>query len=215
MQAIENMNIVLKLNALWQPTGFAPVWKSVVDLVAGFNSYALDIEYERDADGTPNFEHPTRMTPMTWEEWTTLPVRSWDYALRSQYLTIRVPTVLVAKNFRDMPIKRFRGLPTFRQIYQRDHGVDQYSGQPLSEGEASVDHVIPRSRGGDESWTNKVLTHKLVNSRKGNRLNKEAGLHLIRRPEAPRPVPASALIREIKHPDWTPFIIGVTTRGRN
>jgi 5-methylcytosine-specific restriction endonuclease McrA len=206
MQSIEDRPIVLKLNALWQPVGYGLVWKSVVDLVAGENSYALDIDYERQEDGTPDFERPKYMTPMTWEEWITLPIREWDLVLHSQHLTIRVPTVLVAKNYSKVHIKRFKGNPTFYQIYLRDRGIDQYNGRPLKESDASVDHVIPRSRGGDDSWTNKVLTSKPTNWKKGNRLNEEVGLHLIRTPEEPRPLPVSATLREVRHPDWTPFI---------
>jgi len=206
MQGIENKVLVLKLNSLWQPVGMATVWKSVVDLAAGINSVALDIDYALDDDGNPNFEHPMHITPCTWDEWITLPVREWDFALHSPSITIRVPTVLVAKNFKDMPIRRFGGQPSFYQIWTRDRGVDQYTGQPLKEHEASVDHVVPVSRGGDNSWTNKVLAAKVLNYRKGNRLNSEVGLRLIRVPEAPRPIPVSATLRDIKHPDWTPFI---------
>lgn len=206
MEGIENKVTVLKLNAFWQPVGMAKVWKSVVDLAAGINSLALDMEYTLDDDGNPNFERPVRITPCTWDEWITLPVREWDFALHSPSVTIRVPTVLVAKNFKDMPIRRFGGQPSFYQIWTRDRGVDQYTGQPLKEHEASVDHVIPVSRGGDNSWTNKVLAGKTLNYRKGNHLNSEVGLRLIRVPEAPRPIPVSATLRDIKHPDWTPFI---------
>lgn len=206
MEGIENKVIVLKLNALWQPVGLGLVWKSVVDLAGGMNSLALDIEYAMQPDGSPDFEHPTRITPMTWEEWITVPVREWDLALHSPNLTIRVPTVLVAKNFKDMPIRRYGGQPNFYQVWLRDKGIDQYTGQALRESEASMDHVVPRSRGGPHTWSNVVLSGRALNWKKGNRLNSEVGLRLIRKPEEPRPIPASALLKDIRHPDWTPFI---------
>jgi 5-methylcytosine-specific restriction endonuclease McrA len=207
MKGIENRAIVLKLNNLWQPVGMGLVWKSVVDLAAGLNCYALDIDYAMDADGEPDFDRPTKMIPCDWDTWCTLPVRPWDFVLHSPSTVIRVPTVLIAKNYSKMPVRRFRGNPNFHQIWLRDNGTDQYTGKKLQEGEGSVDHVLPRSRGGDNSWGNVVLTHKRINWKKGNKLNSEVGLKPIRPPAEPRPVPASAIIRDAKHVDWKHFLI--------
>lgn len=207
MSDIVNKAIVLKLNSCWQPIGHAVVWKSVVDLVAGENCYALDIDYVMDDDGNPDFSKPKGMVPCDWEAWCKLPIRKWDDVLRSPSLTVRVPTVLIAKNFSKMPVRSFGGQPNFHQIWLRDRGVDQYTGKTLKVGEGSLDHVLPRSKGGRHTWTNVVLTHKHINWNKGNRLNTEVGLKLIRQPVAPRPVPASALIQEAKHEDWRHFLI--------
>lgn len=203
---IANALIVLKLNRIWQPVGFATVEKSIVDLAAGFACHALNIDYVLDDDGNPNFDQPSTMFAVDWDEWITLPVRPWDLVVHSPSITIRVPTVLIAKNFDRMPWVRFGGRPNFSQIWKRDEGVDQYTGRKLEEREASIDHVIPRSRGGRNGWNNLVLTHKHINYRKGNRLNGEAGLKLIRKPTAPRPVPISQTIQEARHQDWRHFL---------
>lgn len=199
--------IVLKLNRVWQPVGFATVEKSIVDLCAGVACQALNIEYALDDDGNPNFNQPTTMYAVDWDEWITLPIRPWDLAVHSPSITIRVPTVLIAKHFERMPWVRFGGRPSFNQIWKRDDGVDQYSGKRLHEKEASIDHVVPRSRGGRNGWDNLVLTNKRTNYMKGNRLNSEVGLKLIRKPTAPAPVPISQTIREARHRDWRHFLI--------
>ena len=199
--------IVLKLNRAWQPVGFATVQKSIVDLAAGEAVQALNIDYAFDDDGNPNFNQPTVMHAVDWDEWITLPIRPWDLVVHSPSITIRVPTVLIAKHFQEMPWVRFGGRPGFGQIWNRDGGVDQYTGKKLSEREASIDHVIPRSRGGRNGWGNLVLTSKRINYMKGNKMNEEAGLKLIRKPTAPRPVPVSATIKEARHRDWTHFLM--------
>ena len=60
---------------------------------------------------------------------------------------------------------------------------------------ASLDHVLPRSRGGADTWENLVWSAKEVNQRKADRLPHEAGLKLLSVPRAPKELPASALIR--------------------
>jgi hypothetical protein len=59
-----------------------------------------------------------------------------------------------------------------------------------------------------------VLSHKVVNHKKGNRTPEEAGLRLMRPPEAPRAVPATAFIRNtLKVKDWEVFLSGQTVDG--
>lgn len=205
MTDITQKAIVLKLNRLWQPVGYGIVQKAIVDLVAGV-SQAINIEYAVLDGGKPDFENVTSMQAMDWDEWVTLPVRPWDFAIHSKYLSVRVPTVLVAKEFAEMPVRKFEGKPTGAAVFARDRGIDQYTGKKLSADEASVDHVLPSSRGGKNEWENVVLTHKDINFMKGNQLNSEVGLHLIRQPKAPPPLPLSALVTSIRHPDWKPFL---------
>ena len=203
---IEKAVICLHLNANWIPCGFASVEKTIVDLCAGINCKALNIEYQIDDDGNPNFEKILSMTPLDWEDWIKLQPRPWDLEIHSPSITIRVPTVIIAKNYAKMPIHTFRGKPNKKAVWKRDKGIDQYTGKSLVETDATIDHVLPRSRGGHSNWENLVLTHKHLNWRKGNKLNEEVGLKLIKLPKAPHPVPAYALIREAKHVDWKHFL---------
>jgi hypothetical protein len=122
---------------------------------------------------------------------------------------MRAPTVLIARNFNKMPVKRFRGKPSKEAIRMRDADIDQYTGLPLKSEDATIDHIIPKSRGGDDTWENLVQTHKDINSKKGNKLNSEIGLRLIRAPKVPGPIPVNLLIKEARHPDWRPFLIKV------
>jgi 5-methylcytosine-specific restriction endonuclease McrA len=168
---------------------------------------ALDIEYELDDNGQPIFDEAKSMNPVSWEEWMLLPIRPWDLAINSPTRSIRVPTVIIATNFNKMPIKTFKGKPSKDGIWNRDQGICQYTGKKLSKDQSTIDHVIPRSKGGLDTWTNMVVCDKSLNSKKGNKMNSELGLKLKKEPVEPSPTPVSALIREAKHHTWKHFLI--------
>jgi 5-methylcytosine-specific restriction endonuclease McrA len=101
--------------------------------------------------------------------------------------------VIVAINFARVPKKRPKLCA--KTIRERDGSRCQYTGQLLKPEDGSLDHVLPRSRGGADTWENLVWSSKDVNSRKGNRLPHEAGLKLLSLPRAPKELPVTALIR--------------------
>ena len=82
-----------------------------------------------------------------------------------------------------------------KAIRERDGNRCQYTGRILHPNEGSLDHVVPRSRGGKDAWENLVWSAKEVNQRKADRLPHEAGLKLLSVPRAPKELPVSALIR--------------------
>lgn len=218
MGNIINKLLVLKLNRAWSPIGFSTVGRAIVDLAAGLSARALDFDYEKDKDGNYLLDeygepvgNPTNMVPVDWDDWLKLPVRPFDEVVHygNGEKIMRVPTVLIAKNYNKMPYKTFRGKPSKEAIWIRDNGTDQYTGKKLRREDATIDHVLPQSKGGKDQWENLVTTHKKINSEKGNKLNHEAGLKLIKTPKAPPPIPLSAMIREVKHPTWKPFLVNV------
>jgi 5-methylcytosine-specific restriction endonuclease McrA len=212
MNNVANKLICLNLNANWQPVGFKTVKDAIVDLCGAESNgkpstMALDIEYELDENGQPIFDEAKSMNPVSWEEWMMLPIRPWDLAINSPTRSIRVPTVIIATNFNKMPIKTFKGKPSKDGIWNRDQGICQYTGKKLTKDQSTIDHVIPRSKGGLDTWTNMVVCDKTLNSKKGNKMNSELGLKLKKEPVEPSPTPVSALIREAKHHTWKHFLI--------
>ena len=138
-------------------------------------------------------EGEDHIRPVTWEEWITLPVRDQDEAVHTVRGQIRVPTVVVAVNYAKVPKKRPKLCA--RTIRERDHNRCQYTGRMLRPDEGSLDHVVPRSRGGRDSWENLVWASKEVNQRKADRLPHEAGLKLLTAPRVPKELPVTALLR--------------------
>lgn len=150
-------------------------------------------------------EGADHIRPVPWDEWITLPIRAQDQAVRTVRGPIRVPTVIVAVNFARVPKKRPKLCA--RAIRERDGNRCQYTGQVLRPDEGSLDHVVPRSRGGRDAWENLVWASKRVNARKGNRLPHEAGLKLLKPPRAPRELPVTALLRNAHGvTDWRLFL---------
>ena len=82
-----------------------------------------------------------------------------------------------------MPRDAHRRKITRRAVFARDSWTCQYCG---SRSNLTVDHVIPRSKGGSSSWENIVASCAPCNRRKGDRLPRQAGMHPRRAPRTPR-----------------------------
>ncbi|HEV2691815.1 MAG TPA: HNH endonuclease [Verrucomicrobiae bacterium] len=180
MNDMLNKNIVLVLNRNWQAINIRTPADAFCQMATNAAT-ALDIEGE------------SHIRPVEWSEWITLPVRADDLAVRTARGMIRVPTVIVAVNYAKVPKKRPK--LNAKTIRERDGNRCQYTGKLLAPDEGNLDHVVPRSRGGQDTWENLVWSDKAVNSRKGNRLPHEAGLKLLSVPRAPKELPVSAMIR--------------------
>jgi 5-methylcytosine-specific restriction endonuclease McrA len=199
--------IVLSLNRAWQVIGHRTVKQALIALTGGAAglppALGVDIAYGPFDDGSWNFDHPIYLNPLPWEEWIGLPVRDFDFSISTPKLHVRVPTVVVSTQYDRMPVRVPR--VSRRAIFERDRGVCQYTGEFVGK-QGNLDHVVPRDRGGRDSFENLVWSKKEINSLKANRLPHEAGLRLMRKPKAPSPLPFSATVREARHPDWRHFL---------
>jgi len=185
MSELLNKSIVLVLNRNWQAINIRTPQDAFCQMATN-TATALDIDLGDDMEARA-------MRPVTWDEWLTLPVRPQDNAVQTVRGAIRVPTVIVAVNYAKVPKKRPKLCS--KTIRERDGNRCQYTGELLKPEEGSLDHVVPRSRGGADAWENLVWSSKDVNARKGNRLPHEAGLKLLTVPRTPKELPVSALIR--------------------
>jgi hypothetical protein len=203
MSDVLNKLTVLKLNANWQPLEWTTPKRAFIDMCGGQyggTPPALGIDISFDEDGNLTYAHPTK-----WEDWQKLPVRECDLSVITKTGPVRVPTVLVAPNYREMPLVEIA--LSNEAILQRDGLVDQYTGEKLTRAEATVDHVVPKDRGGAaKDWSNMVTCRKDRNHKKGNKLNEEVGYKLIRKPFKPKAMPKSFLIDKAKRPEQAPFI---------
>ncbi len=100
---------------------------------------------------------------------------------RSAKLDLPAPSVLRLRRYVHVPY-RPRAALTRRGVFLRDGGACQYCGRSAE----NVDHIVPRSRGGDHTWENVVASCRRCNSRKEARTPEEAGMRLRRQPAAPR-----------------------------
>ena len=196
---ILNKSIVLVLNRNWQAINVRTPQEAFC-MMATNVATGLDIEV---GDGA----RAEALRPVNWDEWITLPIRPQDAAVHTVRGAIRVPTVIVAVNYAKVPKKRPKLCA--KTIRERDGNRCQYSGRMLRPDEGSLDHVLPRSRGGKDVWENLVWSAKEVNQKKADRLPHEAGLKLLSVPRAPKEMPVSAFIRNTHGvAEWKLFMKG-------
>ena len=195
MTGILNEATVLVLNRNWQAINVRTPADAFCQMATNVAT-ALEIESEDS------------LRPVTWDEWITLPIREQDNCVHTTRGAIRVPTVIVCSNYAKVPKKRPALSP--RNIRERDGYRCQYTGRPLRPEEGSIDHVVPRSRGGKTSWENCVLAHKEINARKADRLPHEAGLRLLAKPRVPAELPVTVTIRNSQGiKDWGLFLVNL------
>jgi 5-methylcytosine-specific restriction endonuclease McrA len=188
---------VLKLNKNWQPFFIDTGMNALINLYKG-TVRAINIEYAGD--------EPQSFEPLTWDKWVKLPVGREHFSVHTTSFKIRIPTVVICERYNKIPVKR-RQL-TKQSIFERDHGICQYTGQKLSYKTASIDHVVPKSKGGKHRWDNVVISHIDVNCRKSDLSVEQAGLKLLKKPAEPKALPASFHIKnEHKIKDWNYFLI--------
>jgi len=116
---------------------------------------------------------------------TTLVPPDADYVeIRGVSQAIIIPTIIIlvlSRAFVPRP-----PIPTKASVYDRDAGTCAYCGKPLPRHSATIDHVIPRAQGGQDTWHNLVLSCARCNQKKGNQTPGQAGMRLLHQPYTPR-----------------------------
>jgi hypothetical protein len=184
---------VLALNANWQAIDVYTPQKAFCMMASGAASGI-------DTSGGS-------MVPVRWDQWITLPGDVGAEAAMTAKGPIRIPRVIIAVNYKHLRIKT-ESL-THEVIARRQDFRCAYTGQRVRRKNWSLDHVIPKSRGGSSSWDNLVIADREVNSRKGDRTPAEAGLRLLHKPRPPRRMVPCDAIRQrfgVLFREWEPFV---------
>ena len=125
--------------------------------------------------------------------------------LQSVHFAVEIPRVIRLLSYDKAPRHGMRF--NRRNVFARDGNRCQYCGQRFSTSELSLDHVLPRSQGGDMAWKNIVCCCVACNSRKGGRTPQQAGMQLIREPKRPRQNPLlQGKLRNPKYESWKAFL---------
>lgn len=157
---------VLVLNRNWIPLGVVTVRRAIVLMLT------------TDQDGRPKaMSLDNDLSMHDWTSWSELD--SGINSVRTCSRAFRSPSVLISRTDA-MP----RLAPSFskRAILRRDRYACQYCGSPY---ELTIDHVIPRSLGGGNGWTNCVTACYPCNHSKGDRTPEQAGMKLLSKPSRP------------------------------
>ncbi len=127
--------------------------------------------------------------------------------LRSETMAIDRPEVIRLVTFVRVPRDIHRRRITRRAVLARDGWTCQYCGS--SRPGLTVDHVIPRSRGGESVWENIVASCAPCNRKKGNRLPREVSMHPRNRPRPPGPTVFIRIASPRVPAAWEPYLLAV------
>jgi 5-methylcytosine-specific restriction endonuclease McrA len=105
------------------------------------------------------------------------------YSIKTSSGVFELPAAIMLVNYIRIPFRKV-GLSK-KNIIKRDNNICQYCSCKLTSKNSTVDHVLPKSRGGLNSWTNLVASCHPCNLRKGNRTPQEANMRLLRPAQAP------------------------------
>lgn len=178
----------LVLNRNWQPVTFLPVQTAIVNVMRDMAS-VLDVQ---------------DYLLLTFEEWAELG-RSSERVIHTPSMSIAAPEVIVLKKYGERPPRRVTF--TRSNLYRRDAFTCQYCGVALPGQDLTIEHVLPRSRGGPTTWENCVAACEDCNGRKANLTPQEAGMRLRSSPVKPEwtvklKIPHGHNVR----PSWQPFL---------
>jgi 5-methylcytosine-specific restriction endonuclease McrA len=163
-------NRVLVLNKLWRPISVTTV-RHAVSMVYQDSAKIVDPE----TYSTFDFD--------SWLDAAEFAQGAFD-CLQGYRWKMAIPEVIVLRRYSGMTRRRIRF--SRRNVFDRDQNRCQYCGKRFGTPELSLDHVLPRSRGGLSTWENLVVACYRCNAKKANRLPHEVGMKLIRQPVRPR-----------------------------
>jgi 5-methylcytosine-specific restriction endonuclease McrA len=184
---------VLVLNRLWQAINVCTVRRAFT-LVCQGNAQVVY------ADGENNFR------THDFESWRDFSHREPEEEMvHTIAFKIRVPRIIVLMMFDRLPKKEVKF--TRANIFERDKNTCQYCGKVFDKRDLNLDHVLPRDKGGLTTWENIVCSCIPCNTRKGNRLAHQAGMHLIKKPVRPKWRPfVNITFDGQRHESWRHFV---------
>ncbi|MFT4049222.1 MAG: HNH endonuclease [Solirubrobacterales bacterium] len=126
-----------------------------------------------------------------------------DIELHSERSSITRPSVIRLRAYVRIPYQSLRRKITRRAVFARDGWECQYCGR---RGSLTMDHVIPRSKGGDTSWENVVACCAGCNRRKGDRSVSQSGMKLRTRPRPPHATIFIHVASPTIPTQWLPYV---------
>lgn len=164
---------VLVLNKSWAAIGVVSMQRAITML------------FSENHDGKPKAKivEPSSYATFTWDDWSKIKPLATDEVIRSANLAFRCPEVIQLTSYDKLSIPKSNF--SRRNLFKRDKYRCQYCNCHPGTTELTVEHVIPKSRGGETSWTNCTTACVECNSRKANRTPEEAGMKLIKEPKKP------------------------------
>lgn len=188
--------LYLAIHVISVRRAFCLLWKGMAEIInVEDDSYmAYDFDSWRELCEFKDAFRDDAENPASDEDW-----------ISAVNFRIQVPRVIRLFGYDRVP----RNVVKFnrRNVFLRDENRCQYCSRKFSTHDLSLDHVMPRSRGGETNWENIVSACLRCNVRKGGRTPQEAGMNLYREPHQPKRNPV--LVHQLnsqKYACWQKFV---------
>jgi 5-methylcytosine-specific restriction endonuclease McrA len=120
----------------------------------------------------------------SWSEWSKITPKNDEKYLKCVNFSIKIPNIIVLTNYADRPPLQ---VPCSRRnIFRRDDNTCQYCGSKPGLENLTIEHIIPRSRGGITSWENCVIACYPCNRAKADISLEASGFKLLKKPIKPK-----------------------------
>lgn len=184
---------VLTWPVLWLNRGWTPIRvssaKDAISLVC---------------KGSAKIVEPKTYETHDFDSWATMRATENEPHISTIKLRIRVPEIIVLTVYAGTPEREI--VFSRRNIFKRDRYTCVYCGKQAGTENLTLDHVVPRSKGGISSWENTVLACVDCNKRKADRTPEQAKMTLRRRPIKPRWSPALVVSLGHRRESWEAFV---------
>ena len=131
-------------------------------------------------------------------------VEVYETFVRSAREIFQLPSVIALKRF--VNVDFLRPVCSRKNIILRDGNICQYCGEEFHSDDLTMDHVVPKARGGEKSWKNIVTACKPCNQKKGSRTPEQAGMRLLKEP---KPLTGPGMLKrrsENLHSHWRDYL---------
>lgn len=179
---------VLVLNRLYQAVNIISL-KDAMIILSKDHAKVVDKDYQM----------------YSFNEWLTVKATANDIVVRTAIRHIKAPKIIKLELYDKIPgmAVRFSRL----NIYERDKYMCQYCYNIFRQRDLTLDHVLPKSRGGKSTWDNVVCACMECNSKKADRTPIEAGFKLLKKPKKPPWIPFIKMrFQSIVDKEWLPFL---------
>ena len=179
---------VLVLNKFFIPVSVTNLKRAFI-LLYGGSAKAVSEDYET----------------FDFNSWAEVSASKGDDYVRTVSQIIKAPRVILLIRYEGYHKKQ----PKFNRlnIFRRDGGVCQYCSKSFHRQELTLDHVVPKSQGGQSTWDNVVCCCSKCNRKKGGRTPEQAGLKMVAKPIKPKWGPFSnVFMKAVRYKEWEPFL---------
>ena len=177
----------LVLNRNWQPVGVATVARTLVKLW----------------NGSARVVDPDDYQLYSWSDWSRLEPEDDEPFIQTTSFRLRVPEVISLTKYDRMPRRSVAF--SRRNLFKRDKFTCQYCGRRPGSEELTIDHVLPRSRGGETTWSNCAVACVECNAQKADRTPEQAHMPLRHEPTQPKWKPVYASYGH-RIDSWSKFV---------